>query len=75
MDTRNASANESEHVRTLVSLIPASVTEVRLVKIAGFDEEACAGTHVQNTGDIPEAITLEWHRKGAKKRRIKVMLP
>ncbi|WP_243682014.1 hypothetical protein [Lacticaseibacillus manihotivorans] len=56
-------------------MIPEAVTEVRLVKIAGFDEEACAGTHVQNTAEIPEPITFEWHRKGAKKRRIKVMLP
>lgn len=71
---RDAMADESEHVRTLVSLIPESVTAVRLVKIAGFDEEACAGTHVQNTAEIPEPITFEWHRKGAKKRRIKVML-
>lgn len=75
MVQRDAMADESEHVRTLISLIPEAVTEVRLVKIAGFDEEACAGTHVQNTAEIPEPITFEWHRKGAKKRRIKVMLP
>lgn len=75
MVQRHAMADESEHVRTLVSMIPEAVTEVRLVKIAGFDEEACAGTHVQNTAEIPEPITFEWHRKGAKKRRIKVMLP
>lgn len=72
---RAALADESEHVRTLVSLIPVAVTAVRLVKIAGFDEEACAGTHVQSTGEIPEPITLEMHRKGAKKRRLKVFLP
>ncbi|WP_125711020.1 alanyl-tRNA editing protein [Lacticaseibacillus porcinae] len=71
---RSALDDESEHVRTLVSLIPVTVSTVRLVQIAGFDEEACAGTHVENTAEIPEPVNFEWHRKGAKKRRIKVTL-
>lgn len=70
---RAAIADESQAVRTLVSLIPASVSTVRLVRIAGFDEEACAGTHVANTADLP-AFSLKMRKKGACKRRLKITL-
>ncbi|MCH4171554.1 MAG: alanyl-tRNA editing protein [Lactobacillus sp.] len=69
---RDKIADETKEVRTLVSLIPATVTQVRLVAIAGIDEEACAGTHVANTAEIPQTISFSVKNKGAKKVRIKV---
>ncbi|KRM55426.1 alanyl-tRNA editing protein [Lacticaseibacillus sharpeae] len=71
---RAAIAHESEKVRTLISLIPADVTQVRLVKIAGVDEEACAGTHVASTRDIGHGLTLTSKSKGPLKLRLKVVL-
>jgi Ser-tRNA(Ala) deacylase AlaX len=70
---RGALQNEQEEVRTLVSLIPVAVKQVRLVKIAGVDEEACAGTHVASTGQIG-AITLKAKSKGPLKLRLQAVL-
>ncbi|WP_125572250.1 alanyl-tRNA editing protein [Lacticaseibacillus songhuajiangensis] len=70
---RDALQNEQEEVRTLVSLIPAAVNQVRLVKITGVDEEACAGTHVASTRQIG-AITLKAKSKGPLKLRLQAVL-
>lgn len=70
---RDAIADEKEEVRTLVSLIPAAVQEVRLVRIAGVDEEACAGTHVASTAEIG-AISLQSKSKGPLKLLLQVEL-
>lgn len=70
---RDAIADESSEVRTIVSLIPEDVTSIRLVKIADVDEEACAGTHVDNTAQIGKT-QLTSKSKGPLKIRIKAEL-
>jgi misacylated tRNA(Ala) deacylase len=56
--------------RCNVHLIPASVTELRIVKIEEIELCPCAGTHVMNLGEVGK-ITIESVRsKGKDKVRI-----
>lgn len=71
---RSQVADENEEVRTLVSLIPAFVTNIRLVEIEGVDSEACAGTHVRNTNEIKTDFVITSKSKGPRKLRLKVEL-
>ena len=61
-------------LRTKTNLIPPSVTEIRIVEIAGLDRQADGGTHVARTGEIG-AIHLRGTRsKGASNKRIMIGL-
>ncbi len=43
---------DEDLIRTKVSLIPESVTEIRVVDIVGLDKQADGGTHVRSTGEV-----------------------
>ncbi|PGD79885.1 alanyl-tRNA editing protein, partial [Bacillus wiedmannii] len=39
-------------IKTVISLLPSSLNKIRLVQINDIDEQACGGTHVNNTTEI-----------------------
>lgn len=69
--------------RTRLSLLPDSITEVRIVEIGGngggeddapYDRTACAGTHVSNTQEIGEVTVTGRETKGSNEERIRFEL-
>lgn len=47
---------------------------VRIVEIAGLDRQACGGTHVAHTGEIPPVTVLKVENKGRHNRRLRLGL-
>lgn len=78
VSTRTLPREEAEQVsgaiKTVVNLIPASVKEVRLVKIGDIDEQACGGTHVRNTGEVGQFRLDKTKNKGKGVTRLEVHL-
>ena len=74
--TRTLPREEAEGIsgaiKTIVNLIPESVKEVRLVKIGDIDEQACGGTHVQETGEIGQFRIDKTKNKGKGVTRLEV---
>lgn len=71
--TRNVPRAEAERIYKaggLNFLVPASVSIVRLVEIKDFDVNACAGTHVKNTGEIGALEIVKVDNKGSGVKRI-----
>ena len=66
--------------RTRIHLLPDSITELRIVEIGGtddtepYDRTACAGTHVDTTGEIGEIVLTGRETKGADEERIRFAL-
>lgn len=69
--------------RTRIDLLPDSITELRIVEVAGdgsgsgsnpFDRTACAGTHVSNTGEIGEIVVTGRETKGSDEERVRFVL-
>jgi len=78
MDRQEAEA-ELDPERTRLSLLPDSITEIRIVEIgpgpesddaAPFDRTACAGTHVSNTEEIGDVTVTGRETKGSDEERI-----
>ncbi len=61
-------------IRTKVSLLPASLTEVRVVDIVGLDRQADGGTHVADTTEVGRVRIAKVESKGRGFRRIRVAL-
>jgi misacylated tRNA(Ala) deacylase len=76
--TKTISRREAEQkegtIKTIVNLLPASLSEVRIVQIDNIDEQACGGTHVNNTTEIGDFSIVKIQNKGTSKRRIKIQL-
>lgn len=67
--------------RTRIDLLPDSITELRIVEVAGdgsgsepFDRTACAGTHVSNTGEIGDVVVTGRETKGSNEERVRFVL-
>ncbi|SFR47299.1 alanyl-tRNA editing protein [Halogeometricum limi] len=89
MDREAAEASLDES-RTRIHLLPDSITEVRIVEIAGedgvddgeageagadpFDRTACAGTHVANTADVGDVEITGRRTQGAEEERVEFVL-
>ncbi len=58
-----------ELVRTLNVLPPVVDGRVRIVTIAGFDTQACGGTHVHSTGEIGRVRIVKFDNKGKENKR------
>jgi misacylated tRNA(Ala) deacylase len=71
---RDTALEDADLIRTKVSLIPASVSEIRVVDIVGLDKQADGGTHVHSTGEIGrfEVVKTESKGKGNKRLRVRV---
>jgi misacylated tRNA(Ala) deacylase len=49
---------------------PPDVQEIRVITIGDVDRQACGGTHVKNTGEIPHIKIMKAENKGKNNRRI-----
>lgn len=61
-------------IRTKVSLLPATLTEVRVIDIVGLDRQADGGTHVDSTGEVGAIRITKTESKGKGFRRIRFAL-
>ncbi|HKA85857.1 MAG TPA: alanyl-tRNA editing protein [Acidimicrobiales bacterium] len=59
-------------IRTKVSLVPESVTEIRVVDIVGLDKQADGGTHVRSTGEVGRVRVVKTESKGKGNKRIRI---
>jgi len=57
-------------VRVNLDRMPANIDVLRTISIGEIDVCPCAGTHVENTGQIPEVVVTKTKSKGAGKLRI-----
>ncbi|HEY1282189.1 MAG TPA: alanyl-tRNA editing protein, partial [Acidimicrobiales bacterium] len=49
---RDTALEDADLIRTKVNLVPATVTEIRVVDIVGLDKQADGGTHVRSTDEV-----------------------
>lgn len=54
----------------LKDAFPPDVEEIRVITIPGVDRQACGGTHVANTNEIPHIEIFKAENKGKNNRRI-----
>ncbi len=69
-----AEFERSDLVRLAKNLIPAELSEVRVVEIEGFDAQADGGTHVANTREIGQLVITKTENKGKSNRRLEIAL-
>jgi misacylated tRNA(Ala) deacylase len=61
-------------IRTATNLVPAHLTEVRIVDIVGLDTQADGGTHVASTRQIGRIQVVKVENKGKGFRRVRIRL-
>lgn len=61
-------------IRTKINLLPAHITEVRVVEIEGLDLQADGGTHVRNTHEIGGLRVIGTRSKGRINKRLEIEL-
>lgn len=71
---REVADQDPSLIRTKVSLLPASLTEVRVVDIVGLDRQADGGTHVASTTEVGRVRITKVESKGKGFRRIRLAL-
>jgi misacylated tRNA(Ala) deacylase len=71
---RSAALGDADLIRTKVSLIPESVTEVRVVDIVGLDRQADGGTHVRRTDEVGRVRVVKTESKGKANKRIRIQV-
>ncbi|HEY2508256.1 MAG TPA: alanyl-tRNA editing protein [Streptosporangiaceae bacterium] len=59
-------------IRTATNLVPANVTDVRIVDIVGLDQQADGGTHVASTRHIGRIEVAKVENKGRGFRRLRI---
>jgi misacylated tRNA(Ala) deacylase len=71
---RNEADQDPSLIRTKVNLLPASLTEVRVIDIVGLDRQADGGTHVNGTHEIGGVQVAKIESKGKGFRRIRLTI-
>lgn len=61
-------------VRNRYALPPASAEAVKLITVNGVDIQPCGGTHLNNTAEIGDVLSVKVESKGKANRRITVQL-
>lgn len=61
-------------IRTKINLLPAGITDVRIVEIVGLDLQADGGTHVHNTREIGGIRVIGTRSKGRINKRLEIEL-
>lgn len=65
---------DDDLIRTKVSLIPESVTAIRVVDIVGLDKQADGGTHVHSTREVGRLEVTKLESKGKGNKRVRVVI-
>jgi misacylated tRNA(Ala) deacylase len=71
---REVADQDPSLIRTKVSLLPPTLTEVRVVDIVGLDRQADGGTHVASTAEVGRVRIAKIESKGKGFRRIRLAL-
>jgi len=71
---RGVAVEDEDLIRTKVSLIPESVSEIRVVDIVGLDRQADGGTHVRSTGEVGQVRVVKTESKGKANKRMRIEL-
>jgi misacylated tRNA(Ala) deacylase len=61
-------------IRTKINLLPASISQVRIVEVEGLDIQADGGTHVRNTREIGGIRVISTRSKGRINKRLEIEL-
>jgi misacylated tRNA(Ala) deacylase len=69
---RGVAVGDEDLIRTKVSLIPESVSEIRVVDIVGLDKQADGGTHVHDTSEVGRVEVTKTESKGKGNKRIRI---
>ena len=59
-------------IRTATNLVPPDVKDVRIIDIAGLDQQADGGTHVATTSQIGKIQVVKIENKGKGFRRLRI---
>ena len=54
----------------LKDAFPPEIEDIRIINIPDVDTQACGGTHISNTGDIPHIEIIKAENKGKNNRRV-----
>ena len=71
---RDAADKDPDLIRTKVNLLPAGITEVRVVDIEGLDIQADGGTHVATTAEVGRINVTGYKSKGKANKRIEIAI-
>lgn len=69
---RSTAVMDEDLIRTKVSLIPETVSEIRVVDIVGLDKQADGGTHVASTAHVGRIRVLKVENKGKGNKRVRL---
>lgn len=69
---RATAVMDEDLIRTKVSLIPETVSEIRVVDIVGLDKQADGGTHVPSTAHVGRIRVLKVENKGKGNKRVRL---
>lgn len=69
-EERERLEKRTDPLRSNLDLIPASIKNLRVVEITGFDVCPCAGTHVKATEELGTLKIIKKENKGKEKERI-----
>jgi misacylated tRNA(Ala) deacylase len=69
-EERDSLESRTDPLRSNLDLIPASIKNLRIVEIKGFDVCPCAGTHVKSTEELGKLLITKKENKGKDKERI-----
>jgi misacylated tRNA(Ala) deacylase len=61
-------------IRTATNLVPPDVKEVRIIDIAGLDQQADGGTHVASTRQVGKIQVVKVENKGKGFRRLRIRI-
>jgi len=70
--SHDVAVEDEDLIRTKVNMIPASVTEIRVVDIVGLDKQADGGTHVRSTGEVGRVRVVKTESKGKGNKRVRI---
>jgi misacylated tRNA(Ala) deacylase len=69
---RDTALMDDDLIRTKVSLVPATVAEIRVVDIVGLDKQADGGTHVRSTAEVGRIRVVKTESKGKGNKRVRI---
>ncbi|MGD9704789.1 MAG: alanyl-tRNA editing protein [Acidimicrobiia bacterium] len=69
---RDTAVMDEDLIRTKVNMIPAEVSEIRVVDIVGLDKQADGGTHVRTTDEVGRIRVVKTESKGKGNKRIRL---